>query len=101
MLTIGTLGILEAASAKGLLPLSESIRRLKQTSIYLTEGLYTAALERGAKGMCEYPSSPHQFLHSSADFLDVGAGVEGGNAEIPLASRTKSRTRRDDHLRFG
>ena len=44
--TIGTLGILEAASAKGLLPLAEAIRRLRQTSIYLADELYGAALER-------------------------------------------------------
>jgi predicted nucleic acid-binding protein len=44
--TIGTLGILEAASAKGLLPLADAIRRLRQTSIYLTDDLYAAALAR-------------------------------------------------------
>jgi len=47
--TIGTLGILEAASAKGLLPLPDAIRQLRQTNIYLTEDLYAAALERDAR----------------------------------------------------
>jgi len=47
--TIGTLGILEAASAKGLLPLAEAIHRLRQTSIYLTDELYAAALERDVR----------------------------------------------------
>lgn len=44
--TIGTLGLLEAASAKGLLPLPEAVRRLRQTGIYLTDDLYAAALAR-------------------------------------------------------
>lgn len=47
--TIGTLGILEAASAKGLLSLPAAIERLRQTSIYLSDDLYEKALERDAR----------------------------------------------------
>lgn len=49
LVTIGTLGILEAASAKGLLSLPAAIERLRQTSIFLADDLYEKALERDAR----------------------------------------------------
>ncbi len=47
--TIGTLGILEAAAAKGLLSLPAAIGRLRQTNIFLADEIYAKALERDAR----------------------------------------------------
>src|SRR5262245_25553602 len=47
------------------------------------------------------PASPLQFLQSSRDFLRVGAAVEGADAEVSFALRTKAAAGRDDNVRVG
>jgi hypothetical protein len=46
--TIGTLGILEAAAAMNLISLPETLKRLGQTSMFLSASLIRQALERDA-----------------------------------------------------
>lgn len=46
LLTVGTLGILELASVRGICPLSESAARLMATDFFIDEQLIARALER-------------------------------------------------------
>jgi predicted nucleic acid-binding protein len=48
LVTIGTLGILEAAAAMNLISLPETLKRLGQTSMFLSASLIRQALERDA-----------------------------------------------------
>ncbi len=43
---VGTLGILELASRKGLVSLRGAVERLRQTNIHVTESLYRQVLDR-------------------------------------------------------
>src|ERR1035437_2003751 len=68
----------------------------------------------GNKGQWKFPASPFETKNfrppiparlfakqpgqSAADFLDVGAGIEGGDAEPAFAAGTEAGARRDDHL---
>ena len=45
--------------------------------------------------------STQEGQEAAADLLDVGARVEGGDPEKPLASGAESRARGDDHLSLG
>lgn len=47
--TIGTLGILEAAAAKGLISLPEALERLRTTSMFISDELLAQALQRDSK----------------------------------------------------
>lgn len=44
--TIGTVGILELGSSRGLCPLKDSIERLRSTGFFVTEEIISAALTR-------------------------------------------------------
>ncbi|MFZ4574195.1 MAG: DUF3368 domain-containing protein [Phycisphaerales bacterium] len=46
LVTVGTLGILELASARGLCPLAESTARLSKTDFFIDDQLIKLALER-------------------------------------------------------
>ena len=49
VVTMGTVGILEAAAARGLLSLPEALERLRATSCFLSEEILDNALKRDAE----------------------------------------------------
>jgi predicted nucleic acid-binding protein len=54
----GTLGIIEMAAQKGLLDLADALNRLRGTSIYLSEALLQAILQRNALTPNAQPLKP-------------------------------------------
>lgn len=49
VVTMGTVGILEVAAARGLVSLPEALERLRATSCFLSEDVLDNALERDAE----------------------------------------------------
>ena len=46
VITLGTLGLLEAAAARGLVSLPVALEKLRRTSFFVTDELIEAALQR-------------------------------------------------------
>lgn len=55
VVTLGTLGLLEAAAARGLISLPAAIEKLRRTSFFITDELIEAALRRDADRLRQRP----------------------------------------------
>jgi predicted nucleic acid-binding protein len=56
VVTLGTLGLLEAAAARGLISLPTAIEKLRGTSFFITDELIEAALRRDADRLRQRPT---------------------------------------------
>jgi predicted nucleic acid-binding protein len=56
VVTLGTLGLLEAAAARGLISLPAAIETLRRTSFFITDELIEAALRRDAERRRQQPT---------------------------------------------
>ena len=56
VVTLGTLGLLEAAAARGLISLPAAIEKIRGTSFFITDELIEAALRGDAERLRQWPT---------------------------------------------